>query len=191
METEEEKLLGTLPIDLNATILTNLPDPADVIVLDDDEPSFTDSYPEAVSTPIIESASDCKRSSEDTSPSTSPQKKQATEETMDPPPSHVSLLKGMMKKDLLPKRHEVFTSDYEWVQCMRAGSSGWRLAIHLQRVKLSVPATFAFEWWRLKQSLLRWLWSIGWTVSGRMASWWSAHRINSQPRRTGSHCISV
>ena len=44
METDEEKPLGILPIDLDATILTNLPeDPADVIVLDDDDPSFTDS----------------------------------------------------------------------------------------------------------------------------------------------------
>ena len=87
MEMEEEKLLGILPIDLDATILTNLPeDPADVIVLDDDDPSFTDSYPEGVSTPIIESASDRKRSSEETSPSTSPQKKQATEGMVDPLP---------------------------------------------------------------------------------------------------------
>ena len=108
METEEEKPLGALPVNLDATILTNLPkDPADVIVLDDDEPSFTDSYPEAVSTPIIKSASDRERSSEDTSPSTSPQKKQVTEEMVDPPPSHVSLPKGMTEKDLLPKRHEV------------------------------------------------------------------------------------
>ena len=46
METEEEKQLGILPVDLDATILTNLPeDPADVIVLDDKDPSFTDSYP--------------------------------------------------------------------------------------------------------------------------------------------------
>ena len=120
MEMEEEKLLGALPIDLNATILTNLPeDPADIIILDDDELSLTDSYPEAVSTPIIESASDRKQSSEDTSPSTSPQKKQATEETVDPPSPHVSLPKGMMEKDLLPKRHEVFTSDYEEVQHVR------------------------------------------------------------------------
>ena len=120
METEEEKPLGALPIDLDATILTNLPeDPADVIILDDDEPSFTDSYPEAVSTPIIKSASDHKRSSEDTSPSTSPQKKQATEETVDLPPPHVSLPKGMTEKDLLPKRYEVFASDHEWVQHMR------------------------------------------------------------------------
>ena len=46
MEAEEEKPLGILPIDLDATIQTTLPeDPADVIVLDDDDPSFTDSYP--------------------------------------------------------------------------------------------------------------------------------------------------
>ena len=63
MEMEEVKPLGALPIDLNTTILANLPeDPADIIVLDDDEPSFTGSYPEAISTPIIESASDRKRS---------------------------------------------------------------------------------------------------------------------------------
>ena len=120
METEEEKPLGILPIDLDATILTNLPeDPADIIVLDDDDPTFTDSYPVGVSTPIIESASDRKWSSEETSPSTSPQKKQATEGTVDPPSLQVSLPKGKTEKDLLPRRHEVFTSDYEWVQCMR------------------------------------------------------------------------
>ena len=120
METEEEKLLGALPIKLDATILTNLPeDSADIIVLDNDEPSFTGGYPEAISTPIIKSASDHKRSSEETSPSTSPQKKQATEGMVDPPSLPVSLPKGMMEKDLLPRRHEVFTSDYEWVQRMR------------------------------------------------------------------------
>ena len=120
MEMEEEKLLGALPIDLDTTILTNLPkDPADIIILDDCEPSFTGGYPEAISTPIIKSASDQKRSSEETSPSTSPQKKQATEEMVDPPSLRVSLPKGTTEKDLLPRRHEVFTSDYEWVQHMR------------------------------------------------------------------------
>ena len=120
METEDEKQLGILPIDLDATILTNLPkDPADVIVLDDDDPSSTDSYPVGVSTPIIESASDRKRSSEETSPSTSPQKKQATEGTVDSPSPQVSLLKGTTERNLLPRRHKVFTSDYEWVQHMR------------------------------------------------------------------------
>ena len=125
MEMEEEKPLGALPIDLDATILTNLPeDPADVIILNDDEPSFTDSYPEAVSTPIIEMASDRKWSSEDTSPSTSPQKKQATEETVDPPPPDASLPKGTTEKDLLPKRYEVFASDYECVQGVRGSILG-------------------------------------------------------------------
>ena len=76
MEMEGEKLLGVVMIDLDATIPADLPeDPADIIILDDDELSFPDNYPEAVSTPIIEVASDRKRSSEDTSPSTSPQKK--------------------------------------------------------------------------------------------------------------------
>ena len=120
MEMEGEKLLGAQPINLDATILANLPqDPADIVILDDDEPSFTDSYPEAVSTPIIETASDHKWSSEDTSPSTSPQKKQATEETVDLPPPDASLPKGTMEKDLLPKRYEVFASDYECVQGVR------------------------------------------------------------------------
>ena len=105
METEEVKPLVAQPIDLNTTILANLPeDPADVIILDDDEPSFTDSYPEAVSTPIIKTASDRKQSSEDTSPSTSPPKRQATEETVDPPLPEASLPKGTTEKDLLPKR---------------------------------------------------------------------------------------
>ena len=116
MEMEGEKPLGAGTNDLDATILANLPeDPADVVILDDDEPSFTDSYPEAISTPIIETASDHKRSSEDTSPSTSPRKKQATEEMVDLPPPHVSLPKGTTEKDLLPKRYEVFASNYEWV----------------------------------------------------------------------------
>ena len=117
--------MGALPIDLNATILTNLPeDPADIIILDDDEPSFTDSYPEAVSTPIIEMTSDRKRSLEDTSPSTSPQKKQATEETVDPPPPYASLPKGTTEKDLLPKRYKVFASDYECIQGVRGSILG-------------------------------------------------------------------
>ena len=120
METEGEKPLEAQLIDLDATILANLPeDPADVVISDDDEPSFTDSYPEAISTPIIKMASDHKRSSEDTSPSTSPQKKQATKEMVDLPPPDASLPKGTMEKDLLPKRYEVFASDYECVQGVR------------------------------------------------------------------------
>ena len=124
METEGEKPLAVQTIDLDAILPVDLPeDPADIVILDD-ELSFPDNYPEAISTPPIEEASDCKWSSEDTSPSTSPQKKRATGKTESPPSPHVSLPKGTTEKDLLPKRYEVFASNYEWVQCMRGSLLG-------------------------------------------------------------------
>ena len=95
METEGEKPLGVRRINLDATIPVDLPkDPADIVILDDDELSFPGNYPEAVSTPITKVASDRKRSSEDTSPSTPPQKKWATEETVSLPSPDASLQKG-------------------------------------------------------------------------------------------------
>ena len=125
IEMEEVKPLVDQTIDLDITIPANLPkDPADVIILNDDEPSFTDSYPEAISTPIIETASDCKRSSKDTSPSTSPPKRQATKGTVDPALPEASLPKGTMEKDLLPKRDEVFASDYLSIQGVRGSILG-------------------------------------------------------------------
>ena len=125
METEVEKPLGVGMIDLDFTIPADLPeDPADVIILDDDELSFPENYPEAVSTPIIEVASDRKQSSEDTSPSTSPRKKWATKETESLLSPDVSLPKGTTEKDLLPQRYEVFASDYEWVQRVRGSLLG-------------------------------------------------------------------
>ena len=124
MEMEEVKPLVAQLIDLNATIPANLPeDPADIVILDD-EPSFSDSYPEAIFTPIIETASDCKWSSEDTSPNTSPPKRQATEEMVNPPLPEASLPKETMEKDLLPKRYEVFASDYVCVQGVRGSILG-------------------------------------------------------------------
>ena len=125
MEMEGEKPLGVRTINLDATIPADLPEgPADVVILDDDELSFPGNYPEAVSTPITEVASDHKRSLEDTSPSTPPQKKRATEEMESLPPPDVSLPKGTMEKDLLPWRYEVFASDYEWVQRVRGSLLG-------------------------------------------------------------------
>ena len=125
METEGEKPLGVRPINLDATIPADLPeDPADVVILEDNELSFIDNYPEAVSTPIIKMVSDHKRLSEDTSPSTSPWKKWATEEMVSPPPPDASLPKGTTEKDLLPKRYEVFASDYECIQHVRGSLLG-------------------------------------------------------------------
>ena len=125
MEMEGEKPLEVRTIDLDVTIPADLPeDPADIVILDDDELSFLGGYPEAISTPKIGVASDCKRSSEDTSPCAAPLKKRATEETESPPPPDVSLPKGTTEKDLLPQRYEVFASDYEWVQRVRGSLLG-------------------------------------------------------------------
>ena len=53
----------------------------------------------------------------DRSPGSSPPKKQATEEVEESlPPCEAALPRGMSKKDILPKRYEVFTTDYDWVQ---------------------------------------------------------------------------
>ena len=103
MEMEGEKPLGVWTIDLDATIPADLPDdPADVVILDDNELSFPDDYPEAIST-----------------------QKQATEEMEEsPPPPDVFLPKGTTEKDLLPRRYEVFASDYEWVQHVRGSLLG-------------------------------------------------------------------
>ena len=126
METEGEKPLGVETIDLNITIPADLPEEAaDVIILDDEELNFPGDYPEVVSTPKIKVASGHKRSLEDTSPHSSPQKKWATEETEESPPPHdVFLLRGMKEKDFLPRRYEVFASDYEWVQSVRGSLLG-------------------------------------------------------------------
>ena len=41
------------------------------------------------------------------------------------PPSHeAALLRGMSEKDILPKRYEVFTLDYDWVQSVRGSLLG-------------------------------------------------------------------
>ena len=126
METEEEEPLEVKTIGLNITILAELPeDAADVVILDDEELGFPGDYLEAVSTSKIEVASGCKQSSEDTSPRSSPQKKRATEEMEESPPPHdVCLPRGMKEKDLLPRKYEVFASDYEWVQSVRGSLLG-------------------------------------------------------------------
>ena len=126
MEIEGKKLLEVETIDLDATIPADLPeDAADVIILDDDVLDFPGNYLEAISTPKMEVASGYKRPSEDTSPHSSPPKKRAAEQMEESPPPHeVSLPRGTKEKDLLPKRYEVFSSNYEWVQDIRGSLLG-------------------------------------------------------------------
>ena len=157
METQEEEPLGVKTIDLDATIPADLPeDAADIIILDDEVISFPGDYPEAVSTPKVEVASGHKRSSEDTSPRSSPLKKQATEETEESPSPHdLSLPRRTKEKDLLPRRYEVFVSDYEWVQSVRGSLLGLEAGDSPSRRRSRTPATFDFERGRLRRSLPR------------------------------------
>ena len=62
---------------------------------------------------------------EDRSPCSSPPKKWATEEKEEsPPPREAVLPRGVLEEDILPKRYEVFTLDYDWVQSVRCSLLG-------------------------------------------------------------------
>ena len=126
VETEGDKPLEQEAIDLDATILAFTSEEAAAVVISDEEvTSFSGGWPEAVSTPKLEVTWGHKRPSEDSSPRSSPQKKQAAEEPEEnPPPHEAALPRGMTEKDILPKRYEVFTSDYDWVQSVRGSLLG-------------------------------------------------------------------
>ena len=119
METEGDKPLELEAINLDTTIPAYTSEDAAAFVISDDKvPSFPGGWPEAISTGY-------KRPSEDTSPRLSPPKKWVTEEKEEsPPPREASLPRGMMEKDILPKRYEVFTLDYDWVQSVRGSLLG-------------------------------------------------------------------
>ena len=126
METEGNKPLEQAGINLDATIpVFTSEDAAAVVISDDKATSFPGGWPEAVSTPKIELAWGHKQPSEDRSPCSSPPKRCATDkEEQIPPPREVALLRGMSQEDILPKRYEVFTSDYDWVQSIRGSLLG-------------------------------------------------------------------
>ena len=126
METEGNKPLEQGGIDLDATIPAFTPeDAAAIIISDDDETSFPGGWPEAISTPKIELVWGQKQPSEDRSPCYSPPKKWATEEMEESPPPHEAVLpKGVSEEDILPKRYEIFTSDYDWDQSIRGSLLG-------------------------------------------------------------------
>ena len=121
IEIEEGKPLGVEAIDLDATILAiTSEDTAADIISESEETSFPGGWPKAVSTPKLEVSCSNKRPSEDRSPRSSPPKKCATEEVEDSlSSSEVTLPRGMSEEDILPKRYEVFTSNFDWVQSMR------------------------------------------------------------------------
>ena len=126
METEGNKLCEQGGINLDQTLPgLNLEDVAAVIISDDDETDFPIDTPQAASTPKVEPVWNQKRPLEDRSPCSSPPKKWATEEKEESPPPHeVVLPRGVMEEDILPKRYETFTSDNDWVQCIRCSLLG-------------------------------------------------------------------
>ena len=152
METEGDKPLEQGGIDLDATIPAFTSEDAAAVVISDDEvTSFPGGWPEATSTPKIEVAWGHKRPSEDGSPCASPRKKRATEEMEESPPPHEAALpRGMSEKDILPKRYEVFTSDYDWVQSIRGSLLGLEAGTSPSRRDIDnssrfVPQTAASE----------------------------------------------
>ena len=126
METEGDKPLEQEGIDLDATIPAfTSEDAAAVIISDEEVTGFPGGWPEAISTPKLEVVLGHKQPSEDRSPRSSPLKKRATEAMEEsPPPREAALPRGMSEKDILPKRYEVFTSDYDWVQSIRGSLLG-------------------------------------------------------------------
>ena len=135
METEGNKQLEQGGINIDATIPAfTLEDAAAVIISDDDESSFPGGWPEVISTPKIELAWGQKQPSEDRSPHLSPPKKRATEEMEQSlPPREAVLPKGVSEEDILPKRYEIFTSDYNWVQSIRGSLLGLEAGVSPSR----------------------------------------------------------
>ena len=113
-------------VDLDQTLPE--PDPeevAAVIISDDDDIDFPVDTPQAVSTLKVEPAWGQKQPLEDRSPCSSPPKKWATEEKEESlPPREAVLPQGVLEEDILPKRYEIFTLDYDWVQHVRCSLLG-------------------------------------------------------------------
>ena len=80
------------------------------------------------------------------SPRSSPPKKLATEEKEEsPPPREAYVPRGMKEKDLLPKRYEVFISDYEWVQRVRGSLLGLEAGASPSRREIKNSSHFRLQ----------------------------------------------
>ena len=185
METEGNKPLEQGGINLNATIpVFTAEDAAAVIISDDDETSFPAGWPEAVSTPKIELAWGQKQPSEDRSSCSSPLKRHAIEEKEESPPPHeAALLRGMSEEDILPKRYEVFTSDYDWVQSIRGSLLGLEAGTSPSRRDINNSGHFIPQM-AASESDLPEVITKHWPpiFSGGKASSWSVPQTSSPPQ---------
>ena len=138
VEAELAKPLELEAIELDATMpaLTS-EDAAAVIISDDEVPSFPGGWPAVFSTPKIEVAWGQKRPSEDSSPHSSPVKRRAAEEQEEsPPPYEVSLPRGISEEDILPRRYEVYSSNFDWAQHVRGSLLGLGANASLSRADI-------------------------------------------------------
>ena len=144
VETKGNKLHEQGGIDLDQTLpWLNPEDVAAVVILDDDETDFPFDTPQTASTPKVEPAWNQKRPLEDRSPRSSPPKKRATEEKEEsPPPREAVLPRGVMEEDILPRRYETFTSDNDWVQCMRCSLLGLEAGTTPSRMDIDTSGYF-------------------------------------------------
>ena len=82
--------------------------------------------------------------SEGMSPCSSPPKKRASEEKEEsPPPCEAYLPRGTKEEDLLPKRYEVFTSNYGWVQRVRGSLLGLEAGASPSRMEIKNSSHFS------------------------------------------------
>ena len=135
IEIEEDKPLGHEGIDLDTTIPAFTPEDAAAVIISDEEvTSFPGGWPEAISTPKTECPPRVAFGPKSRSPHSSPPKKRAREEMEESPsPCEVTLPRGMSGEDILPKRYEVFTSDFDWVQSIRGSLLGLEAGTLLSR----------------------------------------------------------
>ena len=126
VETKENKLHKQGGIDLDQTLPgPSLEDAAAVVISDDNETDLSIDMPQAASTPKVDPAWNQKLPLEDRSPRSSPPKKWATEEKEGSAPLCEAVLpRGVTEEDILPKTYETFTSDNDWVQCVRCSLLG-------------------------------------------------------------------
>ena len=143
-------------IDLAQTLPgLNPEDVATVIISDDYETDFPIDTPQAASILKVEPAWNQKRPLEDSSPCSSPPKRATEEKEESPPPCEAVLPRGVMEEDALPKRYETFTSDNDWVQCIRCSLLGLEAGTMPPEGTLTPQATSYPEQRRPSQTFLR------------------------------------
>ena len=86
----------------------------EIVISEEDEDDFTIQEPQGSSTPRSEWVQSWKQHLEDWNPHPSPSRKWATrEEEKSTPQWEAALPTGVKEEDLLPKRYETFTMDYD------------------------------------------------------------------------------